>query len=238
MSEKIHNSSNTKRENYLSWDETFMQMCFLIAQRSKDPNSQVGACIVDQNNVIVSLGYNGFPRGCSDDILPWTRGEEKKYSETKYAYVVHAEANAIFNSNKNVTGCKLYSYLFPCNECAKVIVQTGIAEIIYAEDFYHDKEEWVAARKILETAGIKCRQYKPQENLKDILCSHEKKQKNLNTVDSTLSDVEKQTIPTEQERIEKNEEIINIQNNASSQKTEDKDDDEPSQFIFENIPTN
>ena len=169
--EKQHINSEKKRDNYLSWDETFMLMAGIIAQRSKAPNTQVGACIVDENNVIVGLGYNGFPRGCSDDSLPWRRGREYKLSETKYAYVGHSEANAIFNANKPVKGCKLYCVLFPCNECAKIIIQTGIKEIIYQEDWYHDDEQMIASRKMLDLAGVKCRTYAPRYDIKKLFAA-------------------------------------------------------------------
>ena len=169
--EKQHNLSEKKRTNYLSWDETFMLMAGIIAQRSKDPNTQAGTCIVDENNVIVGLGYNGFPRGCSDDSLPWRRDREYKLSETKYAYVVHSEVNAIYNANKPVKNCKLYCVLFPCNECSKTIIQSGIKEIIYQKDWYHDQEEWVAARKMLDLAGVKYRQYAPQHDIKKLFAA-------------------------------------------------------------------
>jgi len=146
-----------KRKNCLSWDETFMQMSILIAKRSKDPNTQNGACIVDDNNIIVGLGYNGFPRGCSDDYLPW--GRDGDFLEKKYAYVVHAETNAIYNANKSVRGCKLYCTLFPCNECAKAIIQTGITEINYNCDKYHEEKEFIASRKLLDLAGVHYRSY-------------------------------------------------------------------------------
>jgi dCMP deaminase len=152
-----------KRKNYYSWDETFMQMCYLIAKRSKDPNSQIGACIVSDKNIIVSFGYNGFPRGCSDDILPWER--EGQYADTKYPYVVHAEANAILNAPHTTEGAKLYSNLFPCNECAKVIIQKGIKEVVYESDKYHDNKEYIASRKMLDLAGVTCRQYTCQHKL-------------------------------------------------------------------------
>jgi len=154
---------NDKRKDYLSWEETFMLMSNLIAQRSKDPSTQVGACIVDENNVIVGLGYNGFPRGCHDDHLPWCR--EGEITDTKYAYVVHAEANAIMNSNKSVKGCRLYVHLFPCNECAKIIIQSGIKEVIYESDKYKDVDIFKVAKKMLKTAGITLRQYKPKNKL-------------------------------------------------------------------------
>jgi len=155
---------NDKRKDYFSWDETFMQICKVIAQRSKDPNTQNGACIVDQDNIIIGLGYNGFPRGCSDDELPWAR--EGNFGDKKYAYVVHAEANAMFNTNSDTRGAKLYCSLFPCNECAKITVQLGLKEIIYESDKYHDDEQWQAARKILDLAGVKYRQYIPKYKMK------------------------------------------------------------------------
>ncbi|MFA6587500.1 MAG: dCMP deaminase family protein [Patescibacteria group bacterium] len=153
-----------KRENYLSWDECFMLMAELIAQRSKDPNTQAGSVIVNENNIIVGLGYNGFPRSTSDDELPWAR--EGDFLETKYAYVVHAEENAIYNANKSTHGCKMYATLFPCNECVKAIIQNGIKEVIFASDKYHDENIWIAARKMLDMAGVKYRQYTPQNKLK------------------------------------------------------------------------
>jgi len=154
-----------KRRNYYSWDETFMQMCRIIAQRSKDPNTQTGACIVSDENIIISFGYNGFPRGCDDDELPWDR--EGKYAKTKYPYVVHAEANAALNATHNTGGAKMYCNLFPCNECTKVIIQKGIKEVIYESDKYHDNKETIASRKMLDLAGVRYRQYIPVHNLVD-----------------------------------------------------------------------
>ena len=123
-----------KREGYISWDEYFMGVALLAAERSKDPNTQVGACIVDEDNRIVSTGYNGFPYGCSDDEYPWSR-EGKNAEDTKYGYVVHAELNAILNARgRSVVGTRLYVALFPCNECAKAIIQSGIREVIYLSD--------------------------------------------------------------------------------------------------------
>lgn len=152
-----------KRKNYFSWDETFMQMCKVIAQRSKDPNTQTGACIVNDKNIIMGLGYNGFPRGCGDDNLSWAR--EGEFCDTKYPYVVHAEENAVLNANAVTEGARIYCTLFPCNECAKVIIQKGIKEIIYADDKYHDSQEWQAARKMFDLAGVKYRQYVPENEL-------------------------------------------------------------------------
>ncbi len=157
---------NNKRQDYFSWDETFMQICRVIAKRSKDPNTQTGSCIVDQDNIIISLGYNGFPRGCHDDNLPWCR--EGEFVDKKYAYVVHAEANAILNANQDTKGAKLYCGLFPCNECSKMIIQSGIQEIIYEDDKYHDSEIWQASRRMLDMAGVKYRLYTPKNNLEFI----------------------------------------------------------------------
>jgi len=155
--------SEEKKSGYFSWDESFMQICRVIAKRSKDPNTQTGACIVDKDNIIISLGYNGFPRGCHDDNLPWDR--EGSFCNAKYAYVVHAEANAILNANKNINGAKMYCGLFPCNECSKMIIQAGIKEIIYEDDKYHDQEIWQASRKMLDMAGVKYRLYEPKYKL-------------------------------------------------------------------------
>lgn len=149
-----------KRTDYISWDEYFMGVSLLAAQRSKDPNTQVGACIVDQNNIIISTGYNGFPKGCSDDTFPWERTGEN----TKYPYVVHAELNAILNSGgKSLQGASLYVSLFPCNECTKAIIQSGIREIVYLSDKYADTQATLASKTMLKAAGVKTRQLKPRE---------------------------------------------------------------------------
>ena len=140
----------------LNWDEYFMSLAHLSAVRSKDPSTQVGAVIVDSNNRVVGLGYNGFPRGCDDNKFPWER--EGEYLDTKYAYVVHAELNAILNANKLIENCKLYVSLFPCNECSKAIIQSGIKEIIYESDKYKDLDQFKASKKMLEAAGVKLRQ--------------------------------------------------------------------------------
>ena len=148
-----------KRTDYISWNEYFMGVALLAAKRSKDPNTQVGACIVDANNVIVSTGYNGFPIGCSDDEFPWDREGE----QTKYPYVVHAELNAILNaSGKSLRGCKIYVALFPCNECAKAIIQSGIGEVIYLSDKYADTPGTQASKWMLTSAGVKLTQLKPE----------------------------------------------------------------------------
>ena len=145
------------RKNYISWDECFMQMSYVIAERSKDPNTQVGAVIVNNQNVVVGMGYNGFPRGIKNEDLPWDRDGD--LLNTKYPYIVHAETNAIFNSNTSTKNCRIYVKLFPCNECAKAIIQNGIKEIIFESDKYHDKDIFIASRKLLNQAGITSRQY-------------------------------------------------------------------------------
>ncbi|MBP9694985.1 MAG: dCMP deaminase family protein [Candidatus Magasanikbacteria bacterium] len=145
------------RDNAISWDECFMRMAHVIAERSKDPSTQVGAVVVDRDNIVVGLGYNGFPKGVSNDKFPWER--EGEFLETKYAYICHAEENAIYNSNKNTRGCKVYCTLFPCNECAKMMIQNGITEIIFEGDKHHDLSQFVASRRMLDAAGITCRQF-------------------------------------------------------------------------------
>ncbi len=141
-----------KRENTLTWDEYFMGLAHLSALRSKDPNTQVGAAIVDENHRVVSVGYNGFPKGCSDDEFPWSR--EGGVLSSKYAFVVHAELNAILNSPRSVSGCTIYVSLFPCNECAKAIIQSGIKKIVYESDKYAHTETTQASKKMLEAAGV------------------------------------------------------------------------------------
>lgn len=153
----------TKPRDPISWDECFMQMAYLMAMRSKDPSTQAGAVIVDQNKVIVGLGYNGFPRGIDEGKLPWSRSGG--FTDSKYAYVVHAEENAIYNANKPVKDCVLYCTLFPCNECTKTIIQNGIKKVIYASDKYHDDPIWVASRKLLELAGVEFEQFIPEYEL-------------------------------------------------------------------------
>jgi dCMP deaminase len=146
-----------KRKDYISWDEYFMGIALLSAKRSKDPSTQVGACIVNQLNKIVGIGYNGFPIGCSDEDLPWDRSGDNP-NETKYPYVVHAEANAILNSTKDLHGARIYVGLFPCNECTKLIIQSGIKEIIYISDKYKDSDSVKASKKMLDMAGVRYRQ--------------------------------------------------------------------------------
>lgn len=147
-----------KRNNYILWDDYFMGVALLAAHRSKDPSTQVGACIVSQDNIILSTGYNGMPKGCSDDEYPWTREGE----ETKYPYVVHAELNAILNSGgRNLEGSRLYVALFPCNECAKAIIQSGIKEVVYLSDKYASTSATQASKRMLASAGITTRQLNP-----------------------------------------------------------------------------
>ena len=143
-----------KRKDYISWDEYFMGVAMLAARRSKDPNTQVGACIVSKENIIISTGYNGMPVGCSDDEFPWGRSGEE--NETKYPYVVHAELNAVLNANgRDLRGSKLYVALFPCNECAKAIIQSGVREVVYLSDKYKDTMGNLASKKMLDAAGVK-----------------------------------------------------------------------------------
>jgi len=141
-----------QRENYISWDEYFMLVAKVSALRSKDPNTQVGACIVDKNNKIVGCGYNGAPMNFSDDKFPWNR--EGEFTESKYAYVCHAELNAILNSHTDLRGTTIYVDLFPCNECAKAIVQAGIEKVIYLSDKYKGTDGNIAAKRIFDECGI------------------------------------------------------------------------------------
>lgn len=147
-----------KREDYLSWDEYFMGVASLSAMRSKDPSTQVGACIVNADKRIISMGYNGMPRCCNDDEFPWDR--EGNPLESKYLFVCHAELNAILNSaGGNVRGCTVYTTLFPCNECAKAIIQAGISEVVYMSDKYATTDSTLAAKKMFDTAGVTYRAY-------------------------------------------------------------------------------
>ena len=149
-----------KRQDYISWDEYFMGIALLSAMRSKDNNSQVGACIVSPENKILSLGYNGMPIGCNDDDMPWER--EGSDLDTKYMYVCHSELNAILNSpNHDLRGSRMYVTLFPCNECAKAIIQSGIKELIYLSDKYHDTHASIASRRMFNMTGVKYRAYQP-----------------------------------------------------------------------------
>lgn len=145
-----------KRMDYLSWDEYFMSIAKLSGLRSKDPSTQVGACIVDKDNRILSMGYNGAPNGFDDDVFPWDRNGNAL--ETKYMYVCHAELNAILNfrgNRKDFEGSKIYVDLFPCNECAKAIIQSGIKEVIYLSDKYHNEDNAIASRKLFDECGVR-----------------------------------------------------------------------------------
>ncbi|MGL4533722.1 MAG: deoxycytidylate deaminase [Fusobacteriaceae bacterium] len=144
-----------KKKDYISWDEYFMGVAILSGHRSKDPNTQVGACIVNSEKRIVGVGYNGFPAGCSDENFPWQN--EGDFLNTKYAYVCHAELNAILNSVKSTKNCIIYVGLFPCNECAKSIIQSGISEIVYLSDKYSGTDSDIASKRMLDAAGVKYR---------------------------------------------------------------------------------
>ena len=149
-----------KRSDYISWDEYFMGVAALSAKRSKDPNTQVGACIVNGGNKIMSVGYNGFPMGCDDDIFPWERQGDDL--DTKYPYVCHAELNAILNSRgANLENCRIYVTLFPCNECAKAIIQSGIKEVVYISDKYAASMSTIASKKMFDAAGVTLRKLVP-----------------------------------------------------------------------------
>ena len=154
-----------KRTDYIQWDEYFMGIAMLAAKRSKDPNTQVGACVVSPENIIISTGYNGMPKGCSDDSFPWERAGNE--TDTKYPYVVHAELNAILNANgRNLTGSRIYVTLFPCNECAKAIIQSGVKEVYYLSDKYADSMSTLASKRMLMSAGVKFTQLRTE--LKEI----------------------------------------------------------------------
>lgn len=156
------------RKDYLNWDEYFMSVAILSSYRSKDPSTQVGACIVDSANRILSIGYNGAPNGFADRFFPWDR--EGKPLETKYVYVCHAELNAILNyrgSRKDMENAKIYTDLFPCNECAKLIIQAGIKEVIYLSDKYKDTDSVIASKALFDVCGVKYRHF-DSDNLKKI----------------------------------------------------------------------
>ena len=147
---------STKRQDYISWDEYFMGVAMLSAMRSKDPNTQVGACIVSEEHKILSMGYNGFPLGCSDDEFPWNREGE----DNKYFYTTHSELNAILNyRGGSLEGATIYVTLFPCNECAKAIIQSGSREVVYDDDKYADTAMVIASKKMLRAAGVTLRRY-------------------------------------------------------------------------------
>ena len=149
-----------KRKDYISWDEYFMGVAVLASMRSKDPNTQVGACIVSQDNKILSMGYNGFPIGCSDDEFPWSR--EAEGLDSKYLYTTHSELNAILNyRGGSLEGATIYVTLFPCNECAKAIIQSGIKKLVYASDKYATAVNVLASKRMLKTAGVELIPYQP-----------------------------------------------------------------------------
>ncbi|HQR94388.1 MAG: cytidine deaminase [Sphingobacteriia bacterium 35-40-5] len=161
-----------KRNDYISWDEYFMGVAILSAKRSKDPNTQVGACIVNKKNRIVGTGYNGLPAGCSDDDFPWDKQGE--FLETKYPYVCHAELNAILNNiGMDLAGCRIYTALFPCNECSKAIIQSGISEVVYLSDKYEATDTAKASKRMLENAAVVCR--KVVTSIKHLQISFEEK---------------------------------------------------------------
>ncbi len=148
-----------KRQDYINWDEYFMGIAILSAQRSKDNSTQVGACIVNSDKKIVAVGYNGMPTGCCDDDMPWERSAESSL-DTKYPFVCHAELNAILNSNiGNLSGCTLYVTLFPCNECAKAIIQSGIKKVVYYENKYADTDGVRASQILFERCGVQTEPY-------------------------------------------------------------------------------
>ena len=150
------------RTDYISWDEYFMGIALLSAMRSKDDSTQVGACIVNSDNKILSLGYNGMTIGCKDTDMPWKR--QGAPLDTKYMFVCHAEFNAILNSGKDLKGAIIYTTLFPCNECAKAIIQSGISEIVYLSDKYSGTDSDTAAKKMFDMVGITYRKYEPTGN--------------------------------------------------------------------------
>ncbi|HEY0039614.1 MAG TPA: dCMP deaminase family protein [Flavisolibacter sp.] len=142
-----------KRTDYITWDEYFMGVALLSGRRSKDPSTQVGACIVSKQNKIVGAGYNGLPAGCHDEEFPWEKTGD--FLQTKYPYVCHAELNAILNNiGMDLSGCRIYTALFPCNECSKAIIQSGIREVIYLSDKYDQTEVSIASKRLLSTAGV------------------------------------------------------------------------------------
>ena len=147
-----------KRKDYISWDEYFMGVALLSSMRSKDPSTQVGACVASQENKVVTMGYNGRPVGIHDDVMPWGR-VGKDELDNKYLYVCHAEFNAILNSRGSVRDCKIYVTLFPCNECAKAIIQSGIKEVIYMDDKYDGALNNLASKRLFNLAGVKYRKY-------------------------------------------------------------------------------
>lgn len=162
-----------KREGYISWDEYFMGVALLSARRSKDPSTQVGACIVNDQNKIVGAGYNGLPTGCHVDDFPWDK--QGAFLETKYPFVCHAELNAILNNiGMDLKGCKIYTALFPCNECTKAIIQAGITEVIYLSDKYAGTDAAKASKLMLDTSGVRYR--KVNASISSIVLSFDEKE--------------------------------------------------------------
>ena len=150
-----------KKENYLKWDEYFMGIALLSAERSKDPHTSVGACIISEDNKILSVGYNGMPLGCSDDEYPWERNSDNEL-DAKYLYACHAELNALLNyTGTNLKNAKIYTTLFPCNECTKALIQSGIKEVIYMSDKYSDTPSEKKKKRMMNSAGVKFTPYKP-----------------------------------------------------------------------------
>ncbi|XP_017080796.1 probable deoxycytidylate deaminase [Drosophila eugracilis] len=167
-SQKMESPVNHKRRDYLHWDDYFMATSLLSAKRSKDPVTQVGSCIVDSQNRIVAIGYNGFPRNCNDDEFPWSKAKKgtQDYDplKDKKMFVVHAEANAILNSNgMSLTGTRIYTTLFPCNECAKLIIQVGISQVLYLSDKYAEKPTYQASKRMLDAVGVEYKRHLPQQ---------------------------------------------------------------------------
>ncbi len=160
----VDDSVQGPRRDFLSWDEYFMAIAQLSSMRSKDPNTQVGACIIDSKNRIVSVGYNGLPNSIPDEAISWERSSASGHLHTKYPYVVHAEANAILNKNLvDLGGCRIYTILYPCCECAKLIIQSGIKEVVYLSNKYSGEWSFEAARILFEKSGVSLRQMKVPE---------------------------------------------------------------------------
>lgn len=180
-SPETHVTAAEFRSNYISWPDYFMAIAFLAAQRSKDPSTQVGACIVNEEKKVVGVGYNGFPQGCSDDEFPWNRdGHIDSPLETKYLFVCHAEANAIANKNcSDVKGCTIYVALFPCNECAKGIIQSGIRKVVYMSDKYGQTPAVLAAKKMFQAARVSYEQFEPSQT-RIVIDFRDIERKNLN----------------------------------------------------------
>lgn len=158
------NQVQSKRQDHINWPEYFMSIAFLAAKRSKDPTTQVGACIVNKENKLVGIGYNGFPKGCDDDLFPWSK-DPKDPMKNKHLFVCHAETNAILNKNcSDLKGCIIYVGLFPCNECAKVIIQSGIREVVYFSDKHKEKSHTKASKMMFDAAGVKYMHFIPRQS--------------------------------------------------------------------------